>query len=195
MQPFAKFRDILILRTVVNSQIEVELCASAAVQDGALANSVGKPDFVANARSFTGEVCDRNSAVLIPSRIRCMISPQCSISSAPVREPDAEGESVTENAFNRKISACARFRPGTPGLHIHRNAGQCCLRRDSLHVPCSRRRYPAGCAVAGALSQTDAPTVVWSDPLVGDLEPVAHPFRDRVARRGTATAMRPSRSA
>jgi len=29
----------------MNSQIEVGLCAIAAVQDGALANSVGKPDF------------------------------------------------------------------------------------------------------------------------------------------------------
>jgi hypothetical protein len=34
-----------------------------------------------------------------------------------------------------------------------------------------------------------SPTVVLPDPPVSDLEPIAHPFRDRVACRGAATAI------
>ena len=59
MQPFAEFGYVFVFRTVVNSQIEVELCASAAVQNRALADSVCKSDFVVNTRSFASEVRDQ----------------------------------------------------------------------------------------------------------------------------------------
>jgi low affinity Fe/Cu permease len=58
-QPLTKFSNVSVLWTVVNSQVEVELCARAAIQDRMLTDSVGKSYFIVHSGSFAGEVGDK----------------------------------------------------------------------------------------------------------------------------------------